>query len=117
MNVGDEEFLERASVYITDGEIRAAHAMQEDSTLSVDKACAGRFDTRRNVVMALQGLLKEAVVRNGRISPGTDYVDPFEVAAVLDENDVRQMAAWAIYRTVEQRRAPPLIVRRGARVH
>ena len=117
MNVGDKEFLERASVYITDGEISAALAMQEDPTLTVDRACVGRFDTRRNVVMALQGLLKRAVVRNGRVSPGTDYVDPFEVPAVLDENDIRQMAAWAIYRTVEPRCAPPLIVRRGARAH
>ncbi len=116
MNVSDEEFLDRASLYISDGEIAAAHAMQEDPTLSVDQACAGLHNTRRNVVMALQGLLKEAVPKAGTVRPGLRYVDPWETPAILDENDIHQMAAFAIYRTVEPRLGAPQLIRRGSRV-
>lgn len=110
----DQEFLDRASVYIADESIFAAHRVVSDG-LGVEKACADHGG-RPKVVEALRGRLKRAVVKNGRVTSALDYVDPFVETAVYDPDDLEVVAAFAIYRTLERPPGVALLIERGTPV-
>lgn len=114
--MNDEEFLANASCYVSDGEIDAAHAMLTDPELTLGTVCADTGSSQ-TVVMGLQGKLKEVVIRNGKVAPGLRYVDPWVEPAVIDSKNKRQLAAFAIYRTVERPSGTPQLVERGSSVN
>ena len=112
----DEHFLKDAMMYISDVEVEAAYAMLKDPELTLEKACA-HYGGGLLVVMALQGKLKEVVIRNGKIAPGDRYVDPWNEPACIDYKGVSQKAAFAIWRTLEQPRGQPQLFERGTSVN
>ena len=115
--MNDETFLKTAEIYISDDEFIAAAEMNEDPELSLYDACCECGNVSYLVVMALQGKLKEAVARNGHVAPGDRYVDPWRESACLDHSNKQQLAAFAIYRTVQRRPGYPQILKRGACVN
>lgn len=90
--------------------------MLTDPELTVEQASAS-YGGRQLVIQALQGKLKEATTRDGKIAPGSRYVNPWTEPACIDEKDISQLAAFAIYRTVDQPAGEPQLFERGANVH
>ena len=110
----DIDFLRYAFLYIDRRSMLAAAGVLEG--LTIDKACA-RHGGRLKVAMALLGRLKRAVVKDGRVTSARDYVDPFREWAVYDPDDKELMAAFAIFRTINEAWGPVYMSRRGERVN
>lgn len=112
----DELFLEDAMMYISDAEVSAAHEMLTYPELTLSKACAFNGSSPI-VVSALQGKLKEVVIRKGKVAPGDRYVDPRREPAVIDSSNKRQLAAFSIWRTLECRQGQLQLFERGSAVN